>query len=185
MITLAQGFCTAQQTLWFEGMAEYTTTMTMRGISAGSSIYSAEYYKDGNVLTHAEMGTTLYRSDTKAEMSKEIGQNKIETTLVADMPTLKATVDKKPVTVEGHECIRVTHIAKASDPAMGSAEMTTTDYIDVSFVIPYQHGRISEVPTGLVVKSESTIETDDISFSYTKRLKNLLPKQLEDSLFKL
>lgn len=68
---------------------------------------------------------------------------------------------------------------------MGSAEVTTTDWVDISYAIPYLYGRVNEVPQGLVVQSEATIKANGMNLTTKTKLNNIKQKTVKDSKFEL
>ncbi len=181
---MSLNICSAQQS-WFEGEAAYSTNIAMAGISQTTSSSHTEYYKNGNVMMDGNMGKTVYRTDTRTELSREAGEKSVSEVRLSDMAPVKAIVDRSTVTVDGHKCIRVTYTSTTDDPEMGSAEVTTTDWVDISYAIPYLYGRVTDVPQGLVVQSEASIKANGMNMTTKTKLKSIKQKAVKDSKFEL
>ncbi|MBQ3787604.1 MAG: hypothetical protein II849_02215 [Bacteroidales bacterium] len=176
--------CNAQQS-WFEGEASYSTNIAMAGMSQTTSSSHTEYYKNGNVMSDGNMEKTVYRADIRTERSREAGEKRVSEIRLSDMAPVKAIIDRTTVTVDGHKCILVTYTLTKDDPEMGSAEVTTTDWVDISYAIPYLYGRVNEVPQGLVVQSEATIKANGMNLTTKTKLNNIKQKAVKDSKFEL
>ena len=86
-------------------------------------------------------------------------------------------IDRNIVEINEYKCIKITYYS--------NGEVTTIDWIDESYDIPYHEERITEVPKGLVVRSEGSVSSSKFSFSYKKELKEIMKKEVSDSKFKL
>lgn len=175
--------CNAQT--WFEGEATYSYSFTVGGIPIEKTFEFNEYYKDGNRMSrwyHKSVGESINIFNNKEQIlySKSFS-DKIETKKVSEQAAIKVVeIDRNIVEINGYKCIKVVVTSKEND-----GEARFVYWIDESYAIPYLEGRIPEIPKGLLVKSEESLNSPNMSFSFIKELTELTEKEVSDSKFKL
>ena len=184
LFLMFNNLCNSQK--WFEGEALYSCTAELGNIHLDNVIETKVYYKDGNILSKSytkELGesTNLFNYKEQTYYNK-FYDSKITTKKVSEYgPINVVEIDRNIVVINGHKCIKV--VTSTTDNEYG--ESTSIDWVDESYNIPYNAGRIAEVPKGLIVKNELTIKSLIFNSTSTKELKEIKETKVSDSKFKL
>jgi hypothetical protein len=176
---------------WFEGEAEYECSVSAKKYKSDKSvkefkssnpIVDKEYYKAGNIKSEMNLGflgrlTTVFNHQEQVSYFKGLF-NSIETEKISEKELPQDyKIDRNIVEINGYKCIKITYYS--------NDEATSIDWVDESYNIPYYEGRITEIPKGLVVRSEESVSSSKFGFSYKRELKEIKKKEVSDSNFKL
>ena len=176
---------------WFEGEAEYECSFSakkqksdksVKEFKPSKSIIDKEYYKAGNIKSEMNLGflgrlTTVFNHQEQVSYFKGLF-NSIETEKISEKELPQDyKIDRNIVKINGYKCIKITFYS--------NGEVTTIDWVDESYNIPYHEERIAEVQKGLVVRSEGSVSSSKFGFSYKRELTELTEKEVSDSKFKL
>ena len=176
---------------WFEGEAEYECSVSAKKYKSDKSvkefkssnpIVDKEYYKAGNIKTEMDLGflgkiTTVFNHQEQTSYSKGLF-NSVETEDISEKELPQDyKIDRNIVEINGYKCIKITFYS--------NGEVTTIDWVDESYNIPYHEERIAEVQKGLVVRSEGSVSSSEFGFSYKRELTEIKQTEVLDSNFKL
>ena len=176
---------------WFEGEAEYECSFSakkqksdksVKEFKPSKSIIDKEYYKAGNIKSEMNLGflgrlTTVFNHQEQVSYFKGLF-NSIETEKISEKELPQDyKIDRNIVEINGYKCIKITYYC--------NDEATSIDWVDESYNIPYYEGRITEIPKGLVVRSEESVSSSKFGFSYKKELKEIKQTEVANSTFSL
>ncbi len=184
---------------YFEGKIVYTQKMDI-GFASKSEVF--EYYKGRHSVSEmpAMKMKIIYRDDKKelTTIQELMGTPMVVTVPMNINDTTELNIDDSLlaeagesgeselqvsdtlVSILGHRCIQIT--TNSDDKMMNGV---STLWIDTSFHIPYNFGIDSDVPFGLVVKSETEVTMNGKNVKITKELKAIFEGEIDDRIFAL
>lgn len=184
---------------YFEGKIVYTQKMDI-GFASKSEVI--EYYKGRHSVSEmpAMKMKIIYRDDKKelTTIQELMGTPMVVTVPMYSNDTTELDLDDSLldeskdssaseiqvsdtlVSILGHRCIQIT---TNTDNEM--MDGVSTVWIDTSVHIPYNFGIDSDVPLGLVVKSETDVNMNGKNVKIIKELKAIFEGEIDDRIFAL